>query len=140
MPGSGTWVTSAVAQCAPEVPRGQRRAILKHRGEAGLWFDRRIAACIADDLAELRLDRLRISALEEMVAVEHERNVAYEQAIEHFDEAFGAQAVALSLSEQRNSALQRENTKKRRAGWLWGIVGVAGGVLITSLALGLSGG
>jgi len=114
---------------------------LAHDQKLGLWFHPEVAACIASDLEELHADRRRISLLEETLAVEHERIVAYEQAIDHYDESMTAQAVALSLSEQRNRALQREARRKKRGGLLWGIAGgVLMGVLATSLAFGFSGG
>lgn len=85
----------ARAQCAPDTI--ERRVVLEHEGNPGIWFPLAVAKCIASDLADLRFQRSH-SAL----VIEKSKLQA---------EALKLQAEELSLETEKNAVLEKASAQ-----------------------------
>lgn len=108
-------------------------------GELGIWFDRRVAACLLSDIEELHLLRQRVNLMDEQLAIRQQKIIGYEQGIESYTDAIEAQRLALRASEDRTQAAQRRLKRSTRGKVLLCIAGFLAGSLAT-LGIGLAAG
>lgn len=124
-------------QCAPELAENRRR-VLHVDGASGIWFDGRVASCMAArlrllpafaNLVELQASRLELS--DERYALQVQRA---ELAIE---EAAAARRGLDAAEEGRRDALARLDAPWR-APWLWATLGVVIGAALVVAASNLT--
>lgn len=126
------------APCAPEVTE-DRRALLRHGAQTGIWFQGDVARCMASRLALLPAYARYVALLEQRLMLSDERDGlrsrALELAAQEADAAEGALEAALERARQ---AEEQRNAWFRHPG-LWAAVGVALTVVIEAVAVAAFG-
>jgi hypothetical protein len=111
------------APCAPDVD-ANRRALLEHDAEPGIWFHADVARCMAERLALLPAYARHVRLLEERVALSDERDALRAREVQLAADEAAAAREALEAAVRR----AREAEADRDAWWrhpaLWFAVGV----------------
>lgn len=93
--------------CAPELSEN-RRAVLDHEGDSGIWFHLEVARCMLGRLKALPLYAQRVSLLEQRLQISDERTTLLRQHIELAEQGEKRAVGALDESER----LRREAEEK----------------------------
>jgi hypothetical protein len=140
--GFGVLLLTASARCEELAPVENRRAIIEHDGESGIWFRLDVARTMLADLEELPLIRLELESFAERLTI---RDGQVERLRASVELAQEGERVAV---EALQSALYaREETVRAYDVWwrspaLWAVVGAvvaAGVVTLTAYIYGQLG-
>lgn len=113
-----------------------------HAGDPGIWLNKPLAACMLQDLGELKPLRKRVGLLEKSLtlAVDESNdreaaNVRLRAAIEHL-EAANAGERRLRISAEKDT--KRAKRRGKLAGVIAGTAGAGIGALLTFLVLSVA--
>jgi hypothetical protein len=124
---------SVEGECAPAV-LVNRRAVLEHEGDAGIWFHRDVVLCMVERLRVLPLYVDRVRLLEQRLSLSDERHALMVRQVELAEAgeqaAVGALETAVGLQRRAESWAARERTLR----WLWAGIGV----VLTAAAVAFS--
>lgn len=114
------------APCAPEVVEN-RRAVIEHNGEAGIWFHLEVARCMAFRLSLLPEYEAQLRLLDDRLTLSTERDELQERQLEiAVEEAETARDVLeTAVRDARRARKERDAWFRHPALW------VGAGVTIT---------
>lgn len=117
------------APCAPELTEN-RRAVLDHGGDSGIWFHLEVARCMLGRLKALPLYAQRVSLLEQRLEISDERTTLLRQHIKLAEQGEKRAVGALDESERlRREAEERLDAWFRHPVFLMG----TGAVLVIAI-------
>jgi ElaB/YqjD/DUF883 family membrane-anchored ribosome-binding protein len=111
--------------CAPDVPEPQRRSVMSHQGQAGLWFHVDVARCMAERLTVLPLYAERVRLLEQALELRDQRHELALRQVEVLEQSERIAVDALATAERRAREAEERASRWHRHPALWFIVGVA---------------
>lgn len=117
------------APCAPELSEN-RRAVLDHEGDSGIWFHLEVARCMLGRLKALPLYAQRVSLLEQRLEISDERTTLLKEHIQLAEQGEKRAVDALDESERlRRQAEERLDAWFRHPVFLMG----TGAVLVIAI-------
>ena len=118
--------------CAPEIT-ANRRAVLEHDGDAGIWFHVDVARCILGELAAAPEYRARVSLLEQRLELSVERDALQLRRVATAEEEAAAASGALESAERRAREAEESRDAWYRHPALWAAIGA---VLVAIVGVG----
>ena len=122
------------APCAPEVTEN-RRAVVQHDGDAGVWFQLSLAQCMLGRLAALPRYAERVSLLEERLRVGDERTALLRRQVQLAEQEAERASASLEAAMRGQREAREEANTERSLRWVWFGVGVVVVVAVEALAL-----
>jgi hypothetical protein len=119
--------------CAPTVLTN-RRALLVHEEDAGVWFHRAVVVCMTERLAVLPLFAERVRLLEQRLTISDERHTLMVRQVALAEEGEQAAVGALETAVRLRRRAEARAVRERSLRWLWAAVGV----VLTGAAFALS--
>lgn len=120
--------------CAPDVTEN-RRSVLAHEDDRGVWFHLDVARCMLGRLESLPLYVERVHLLEERLQLSDERIVLLQRQVELAEEGERQALAVLETSESRARKAEERAERERSLRWVWFGVGVVVVIAIEALAL-----
>lgn len=111
--------------CAPEIPEPERRAVISHQGQPGLWFHVDVARCMAERLTVLPLYAERVRLLEQALELRDHRHSLMLRQVDVLEQSERIAIDALATAERRARESEERASRWHRHPALWFIVGVA---------------
>lgn len=120
-------------ECAPDVEN--RRALLDHDGDSGIWFNMEVARCMLGQLTALPLYAERVRLLEQRLTLSDERHGLMVRQVELAEEGEAHAVGALEAAERGKREAEEEARFERTLRWVWFGVGVVVIVGLEALAI-----